>query len=698
MGKASPHKVSIFVDAVTSAIGPAIIETTKGSQPTDVSGAVGALAAAAATIQTAGTTTARDRNNRRRRNGEMPVRDICTNTMDPNQRQWKRQQQDMHGGQPPGGGRKFGILKESTTIFSGTEAGGDVIGGGDGDIADESLVRNGIAFAEARQKMLDPPKVDMAAIAAIQAAFARNFPFQHHGEKFADLTARSSLKNLITSHGPGRLIGLLSHYLFWIILLPFALAHKSRDDSFLLETDNRLLTKNQQKDQARFRVADGGRLSPTARVTPADQETGREAGGQQHQHHPTPSEGEKRRATWSWFPGPPEETDPVSQPRLTPDEAESLFVAVVEAWSSLRSSLGASRRGRLVQLPIAVAAVRHGVQTVLCNCYPFLDTKGGREGKRLLASLHEEVAARFIPRFYYEGPFTPAAEEEKEEAQHRIESAGGAATVTAAAARRGTPSRAEVPHVVGGSAAARFARERPGGTQRTGEALFATSTTLEYVFPKPCRRVVTDNSALQPPSRAASTSGARTQPVRAAMGEGRNAVAIPYPVQVATSGVVDNKSPRRPRTTAGAGIGAAAALLQRRPPQHRDEHPMRAFAGSRTPGEVSRFSPGGAIAPGIDGRKTRFPDQTSGAGNETLRPLATPAARESGTSRGRGSDLGVDVDIRVRVGGIGVGAAAKARLYRGYCAQRGGDYDREYRRHGGKEVLERIALLNDTFR
>lgn len=54
-----------------------------------------------------------------------------------------------------------------------------------------------------------------------------------------------------------------------------------------------------------------------------------------------------------------------------------------------RSSLGASRRARLVQLPIAVAGVRHGVQTVLCNCYPFLDKKGGREGKRLLASLHE---------------------------------------------------------------------------------------------------------------------------------------------------------------------------------------------------------------------------------------------------------------------------------------------------------------------
>lgn len=50
-------------------------------------------------------------------------------------------------------------------------------------------------------------QVDMATIAAIQAAFARSFPFQKHGERFADLNVRSSLKALITSEGPGRLIG-----------------------------------------------------------------------------------------------------------------------------------------------------------------------------------------------------------------------------------------------------------------------------------------------------------------------------------------------------------------------------------------------------------------------------------------------------------------------------------------------------------
>lgn len=117
-----------------------------------------------------------------------------------------------------------------------------------------------------------------------------------------------------------------------------------------------------------------------------------------------------------------------------------------------------------------------------------------------------------------------------------------------------------------------------------------------------------------------------------------------------------------------------------------------------TPGGVPRLPPRGAAATGISGKKTRFHDETSGAENETLRPSTTTVGHESGTLRGRGSDLGVGVDVCVRVGGVGVGAAAKARLYRGYCAQRGGDYDREYRRHSGKEVLERVALLNDTFR
>lgn len=66
----------------------------------------------------------------------------------------------------------------------------------------------------------------------------------------------------------------------------------------------------------------------------AQEEGGRQGGGQQHQH--SPSRGAKGAVSSAWFPGPPEETGLVSQPRLTPAEAESLFVAVVQAWSSLR--------------------------------------------------------------------------------------------------------------------------------------------------------------------------------------------------------------------------------------------------------------------------------------------------------------------------------------------------------------------------
>lgn len=50
-------------------------------------------------------------------------------------------------------------------------------------------------------------QVDTATIAAIQVGFARNFPFQKHGERFAEISVRSSLKSIITSDGPGRLIG-----------------------------------------------------------------------------------------------------------------------------------------------------------------------------------------------------------------------------------------------------------------------------------------------------------------------------------------------------------------------------------------------------------------------------------------------------------------------------------------------------------
>ena len=61
----------------------------------------------------------------------------------------------------------------------------------------------------------------------------------------------------------------------------------------------------------------------------------------------------------------------------------------------------------------------------------------------LPVGIFQEVAARFIPRFYYEGPFTPVEEEEKEEAKHRVEAAASDATVAALAVARRTSSRGE---------------------------------------------------------------------------------------------------------------------------------------------------------------------------------------------------------------------------------------------------------------
>lgn len=47
----------------------------------------------------------------------------------------------------------------------------------------------------------------MATIAAVQAAFARNFPFRSHGPKIEEKAMRDYLKDLIKSDSPGRLIG-----------------------------------------------------------------------------------------------------------------------------------------------------------------------------------------------------------------------------------------------------------------------------------------------------------------------------------------------------------------------------------------------------------------------------------------------------------------------------------------------------------
>lgn len=43
----------------------------------------------------------------------------------------------------------------------------------------------------------------------------------------------------------GRATRLLSHYLYWIMLLPFSLAHKDHDDRLLLEAHHRSSRRKQ---------------------------------------------------------------------------------------------------------------------------------------------------------------------------------------------------------------------------------------------------------------------------------------------------------------------------------------------------------------------------------------------------------------------------------------------------------------------
>ncbi|CAN0430231.1 unnamed protein product, partial [Ectocarpus sp. 8 AP-2014] len=256
MGRASPHKVSVFVDAVSSAIGPAMMETSTGKDGAHRADTAGGAAATMPSPQSkAATTTARDRNAWRRQNGDLAMRNTETSrgVLTNNHNFGKRAQRErghQRGRQANTGAFGDGVSKRNPVALQQKGGvGGDVVAGDDdggGGTFDEQVPCDAVEFAQERRKMLDPPKVDMSAIATVQAAFARNFAFHKHGEKFTDISVRSSLKNIITSEGPGRLIGLLSHYLYWIMLLPFVLAHKDRDDWVLLKNDSRLSMRKQK--------------------------------------------------------------------------------------------------------------------------------------------------------------------------------------------------------------------------------------------------------------------------------------------------------------------------------------------------------------------------------------------------------------------------------------------------------------------
>lgn len=135
------------MDAISSAIGPAVVETAKGATKTQVSNAV---AAAVTLPQSTGATTARERNNMRRLNGDLEVENIGTSSrgahrLDP-------EKQRAHGGRPLFKYPRRGGSTNAPVRHTETGEGGD---GG----PDDALVWDGFEFAEARRKMLDPPKV-----------------------------------------------------------------------------------------------------------------------------------------------------------------------------------------------------------------------------------------------------------------------------------------------------------------------------------------------------------------------------------------------------------------------------------------------------------------------------------------------------------------------------------------------------------
>ncbi len=146
--RAHDKQVSVFVDAVSSAIGPAVVETVRGAKKTQVSGAV--AAAADLPHSTGGATTARERNNIRRRNGDLVVENISTTSRDP--RPLGSEKQRAHGGWQSFRGPRHGGSMNAPAHHTGTS--GDDSGG-----TDEALLWDAVEFAEVRRKMLDPPKV-----------------------------------------------------------------------------------------------------------------------------------------------------------------------------------------------------------------------------------------------------------------------------------------------------------------------------------------------------------------------------------------------------------------------------------------------------------------------------------------------------------------------------------------------------------
>lgn len=146
-----------------------MMETTTGKDGTRRADTAGGAAALLPSPQSkAATTTARDRNTRRRQNGDLAMRntEASCGVLTNNRNFEKRTQRELghrRGRQANAGASGDGDSKRtSAALRQNGGVGGDIVAAGDGGgggTFDEQVPCDAVEFAQERRKMLDPPKV-----------------------------------------------------------------------------------------------------------------------------------------------------------------------------------------------------------------------------------------------------------------------------------------------------------------------------------------------------------------------------------------------------------------------------------------------------------------------------------------------------------------------------------------------------------
>lgn len=149
------------MDAVSCAVGPAIAESSIESTGKRHAGGLGGqgAAAAVAAFQSPVATTARDRNNRRRQNDCPAARSAGTSGRGAFLASRNGRERDQQQRRPQAGGFGHGAFENKRGGSERNEGGGDCDDTGDEYDLDEAMLWDAVELAEARRKMLDPPKV-----------------------------------------------------------------------------------------------------------------------------------------------------------------------------------------------------------------------------------------------------------------------------------------------------------------------------------------------------------------------------------------------------------------------------------------------------------------------------------------------------------------------------------------------------------